>query len=466
MTSAPVKSVNSLMNFVGTKAPVQNTKLSDGSFGSAMSKATGENNNSDAGRQTTLSKCTNGSKPSETSKQMNDVKNREPVKSQEIRKTVENPSEQMEKAGQEIADEVAKTLGVTEEEVLDAMEVLGLSYISLLEPGSLQELVLQMSGEADASALLTNEDLFQNLQSLNQFADDLTGQLMQEMNVTPEEMQQLLSQMKEINPEMPVNLTGQDASLEEVISETEQQPDMTIEIKVNGEEVKLSADADGNVTGTVEAASREVKEQPSHDMSEQSGRHGEQEQHTETSLHSENLMLNSVLQDKVSVEETSFAQNISSFDQNTQEIMDQILNYMKIQLKPGMDQLEMQLHPESLGTVHVQLTSKGGEVTAEFHVQNESVKAALETQITELRDNLREQGVKVEAVEVSVDAKGFESNLWQEQERQESYERNKKTPRRINLNELDALLEEEASEEELLNAKVMEMNGNTVDYTA
>ncbi len=465
MTSAPVKSVNSLVNFVGTKAPVQNTKLSDGSFGSAMSKATGENNNSDAGKQTTLSKCTNGSKPSETSKQINDVKSREPVKSQEIRKTVENPSEQMEKAGQEIADEVAKTLGVTEEEVLDAMEVLGLSYISLLEPGSLQELVLQMSGEADASALLTNEGLFQNLQSLNQFADDLTGQLMQEMNVTPEEMQQLLSQMKETNPEIPVDSTGQDASLEEVLSETEQ-PDMTIEIKVNGEEVKLSADADGNVTGTVEAASREVKEQPSRDMSEQSGKHGEQEQHTETSLHSENLMLNSVLQDKVSVEETSFAQNISSFDQNTQEIMDQILNYMKIQLKPGMDQLEMQLHPESLGTVHVQLTSKGGEVTAEFHVQNESVKAALETQITELRDNLREQGVKVEAVEVSVDAKGFESNLWQGQERQESYERNKKTPRRINLNELDALFEEEASEEELLNAKVMEMNGNTVDYTA
>lgn len=465
MTSAPVKSVNSLMNFVGTKAPVQNTKLSDGSFGSAMSKATGESNNSDAGKQTTLSKCTNGSKPSETSKQINDVKSKEPVKSQEIRKTVENSSEQMEKAGQEIADEVAKTLGVTEEEVLDAMEILGLSYISLLEPGSLQELVLQMSGEADASALLTNEGLFQNLQSLNQFADDLTGQLMQEMNVTPEEMQQLLSQMKETNSEMSGNSTGQDASLEEVLLETEQ-PDMTIEIKVNGEEVKLSADADGNVTGTVEVASREVKEQPSRDMSEQSGKHGEQEQHTETSLHSENLMLNSVLQDKVSVEETSIAQNISSFDQNTQEIMDQILNYMKIQLKPGMDQLEMQLHPESLGTVHVQLTSKGGEVTAEFHVQNESVKAALETQITELRDNLRERGVKVEAVEVSVDAKGFESNLWQGQERQESYERNKKTPRRINLNELDALFEEEASEEELLNAKVMEMNGNTVDYTA
>ena len=99
-------------------------------------------------------------------------------------------------------------------------------------------------------------------------------------------------------------------------------------------------------------------------------------------------------------------------------------------------------------------------------MQNESVKAALESQIAELKDNLKEQGIRVEAVEVSVDTKGFESNLWQGQERQESYEGNKKSPRRINLNQLDALFEEEASEEELLNARVMQMNGSTVDYTA
>ena len=44
----------------------------------------------------------------------------------------------------------------------------------------------------------------------------------------------------------------------------------------------------------------------------------------------------------------------------------------------------------------------------------------------------------------------------------------RKSPRRINLNELDinGMTEEEASEEDLLAAKMMEANGNTVDYTA
>lgn len=147
--------------------------------------------------------------------------------------------------------------------------------------------------------------------------------------------------------------------------------------------------------------------------------------------------------------------------------MDQIMDYMKIQLKPGMDQLEMQLHPASLGNVHVQITSKGGEITAQFQVQNETVKAAIESQIMELKETLKDQGIKVEAVQVTVENHGFESNLWQGQSREENAasQNEKKTARRINLNDLDALFEEEASEEELLNAQMMEMNGNTLDYT-
>jgi flagellar hook-length control protein FliK len=166
--------------------------------------------------------------------------------------------------------------------------------------------------------------------------------------------------------------------------------------------------------------------------------------------------------------DASFEQTAAAQDDRTQEIMDQILDYMKVQLKPEMDQLEMQLHPESLGTLRIQLTAREGEVTAQFHVQNESVKAAIEGQLTILKDTLKEQGVKVEAVEVTVESHAFESNLWQGQERNtgESYQGNKKTPRRINLNSLDEEGLEAADEEERLAAEIMKANGGTVDYTA
>ena len=68
----------------------------------------------------------------------------------------------------------------------------------------------------------------------------------------------------------------------------------------------------------------------------------------------------------------------------------------------------------------------------------------------QLKEALNDQGVKVEAIEVSVDTRGFESSLWQGQENpgQEAYEQQRRTPRRINLASLDASFEEEATEEE------------------
>ena len=183
---------------------------------------------------------------------------------------------------------------------------------------------------------------------------------------------------------------------------------------------------------------------------------------------SSNPILDNMLQNKVQTADVNFEQTQVYMTPDTNEIMNQILDYMKIQLKPGMDQLTMQLHPESLGTLHVQITSKGGEVTAQFQVQNEAVKAAIESQLVELKDSLKEQGIKVEAVEVTVESHAFESNLWQGQGRDEnaSYQNNRKTPRRINLNELSESLEELEGEEEKLAAEMMEVNGNTVDYTA
>ena len=61
------------------------------------------------------------------------------------------------------------------------------------------------------------------------------------------------------------------------------------------------------------------------------------------------------------------------------------------------------LNPENLGKVHVAVTAKQGIVTAQLTAQNEQVKAALENQMTALKEQFNNQGVKVEAVEITVD---------------------------------------------------------------
>ncbi len=143
--------------------------------------------------------------------------------------------------------------------------------------------------------------------------------------------------------------------------------------------------------------------------------------------------------------------------------MRQIMDYMKITLKADTSSLEMQLHPASLGTLQIQIASKGGVVTANFITQNEAVKAALESQMVRLQESFEEQGVKVEAIEVTVQTHEFERNLDQGRGRNQGESSRRNRTRRIQLN--DTLPLEDLAEEDTLTAQMMAAEGTTMDIT-
>ena len=165
-------------------------------------------------------------------------------------------------------------------------------------------------------------------------------------------------------------------------------------------------------------------------------------------------------------------QNVSEvsgyMDTDTEMIMRQITDYMKGNVADGVSELEMQLHPESLGNLHVKLVAKEGVVTAQFLTENETVKSVLENQMVQLKDTFKEQGVTVENIEVEVQTNGFEHSLGQQggqQTTSDDRQPQRARTRRINLNDLETA-ELELTEEEQLAAEMMKENGNTVDYTA
>jgi flagellar hook-length control protein FliK len=151
--------------------------------------------------------------------------------------------------------------------------------------------------------------------------------------------------------------------------------------------------------------------------------------------------------------------------------MEQITEYIRVQVKPETTEMELQLHPASLGNIKVQVASREGVLTASFTTQNEAVKAALESQMVQLKESFEQQGIKVEAIEVNVEARGFERSLDQqnqEQSRDQFTEGSRRGTRRIRLGggseeELD---DEDLTEEDRIVADMMIRNGNTVDYTA
>ncbi|MGN1084884.1 MAG: flagellar hook-length control protein FliK, partial [Lachnospiraceae bacterium] len=90
------------------------------------------------------------------------------------------------------------------------------------------------------------------------------------------------------------------------------------------------------------------------------------------------------------------------------EIANQIMEQIKIVIRPEQTNMELQLNPEHLGRVHLTITEKEGMMTAQFTTQTESAKEAIESQVAALRESLQNQGIKVEAIEVTVSEFGFE----------------------------------------------------------
>ena len=128
------------------------------------------------------------------------------------------------------------------------------------------------------------------------------------------------------------------------------------------------------------------------------------------------------------------------------------------------------MNPENLGKLYLNISEREGVIRAQITVQNAAVKEALEVQLVELRQSLNQQGIKVDAIEVTVGAHEFEQNLEEnareeEQMQQQMQESKKGTRRSLNLNELDGL-SGLMSEEEQLAAQIMKDNGNQVDLTA
>lgn len=143
------------------------------------------------------------------------------------------------------------------------------------------------------------------------------------------------------------------------------------------------------------------------------------------------------------------------------EVVTQIIEQIKVMTKQNSTSIEMQLYPEHLGKVAIQVTSKNGVITAEISAQTEAAKKAIESQLTILKDNFNNQGLKVDAVEVTIAGHGFEENL---ENNNRSNEEEAKKSRNSRRNIIDGIDNDEDAEN--FEEVKMETIGNTVSYMA
>lgn len=393
----------------------------------------------------------------------------------------------------EVQQEVKELLGVDDAQLEAAMKELGLTYQDLMDPVNLANLVMNLTGEEDQLGLLMNADF----QELMQNVEVLSKNLLQELGMTPQEaaevfaqLEQNVAQITEEVPQQMQEVTDTQADVLKVqqtddVQITEQKSQVTGLTETNAAATE-SVESDGNVQNVEEPVSQEVRMENDQTASQQEGQQEEAPENSMTTEDDASLLQQNDTTEKSIFTEHTFQQTVQTIRTdnitaapttavpqnvvfNTLDVIRQVSEFTRVMYQGDTTSMEMQLNPENLGKIYVQVTAKEGVVTAHLAVQNEIVKEALENQTIQLRENMNQQGIKVEAVEVTIASHEFERNLEQNQQgsaQDEQREQASKSPRRnISMNQLDEL-SGLMSEEEMLVAKIMRDNGNSVDFTA
>lgn len=384
----------------------------------------------------------------------------------------EELEEAVEDTVKDIMDEVEEALEVSEEKLVEAMQQLGLQPIDLLNPDNMAAIMTALTGEDSTIQLVMDEDMYLTLQDLMQMVDEKTKELLSETGLSEEELEAVMDQLK-LLIDQKLSEEGNDMGAQILPFE---QPDMSAQTGELVEDGPVIVKENANAQDSQNAENKQ-------DVAEEvlEGTQAERETgKNEDSLFRQQQENMQGFQNTPE-ELTQLAQESKLQDSqmpNTESILKQLADYVKIQNGEELTEMELQLHPASLGNVRVMLSTKGGVVTAQLTTENEVVKNAIESQVSQLRLNLEEQGVKVEAIEVSVASHQMERNLEQNAGEQKNQQQTEETNGIHRIRKTSINLNSYENEEELIDdigepddatkiaMEMMAIGGNRMDLLA
>ena len=360
--------------------------------------------------------------------------------------------------GKKIISEMAEKHEMSEEDIINAMQILGLTAADMLIPSNIQQVLMTSTSNETALDLITDSDLYTSLQDLIEDVDSMGSELMNEFDLTEEDFKEA------------IGITHEEFS-EKLKGENEKDP-KALTVPITEEE----PEEDNEVlfrTQNKETAKVTYEEDVDHDFKPIEISHETDKHNNDGSLNKQatpETFFNNFIKNVTDTITGEFdAINTEVFEQRAQmeNVIRQITEKITVTAKEDVTSMELSLHPASLGNVSVHLTSTKDGIVAKFAAQNEIVKEAVESQLVMLQQKFEEKGIKVTSVEVTIASHGFEQNLdgGNQKEAQGEDPKNKKSLRRINLSEIKDI-DEGLEEEEKLQAQMMAMNGNTVDFSA
>mgnify|MGYP000766390993 FL=1 len=299
----------------------------------------------------------------------------------------------VEEFAKEVQKEVKELLGVDDAQLEAAMKELGLTYQDLMDPVNLANLVMNLTGEEDQLGLLMNADF----QELMQNVEVLSKNLLQELGMTPQEVAEVFAQLEQnaaqITEEVPQQMqevTDTQADVLKVqqtddVQITEQKSQVTGLTETNAAATE-SVESDGNVQNVEEPVSQEVRVENDQTASQQEGQQEEAPENSMTTEDDASLLQQNDTTEKSIFTEHTFQQTVQTIRTdnitaapttavpqnvvfNTLDVIRQVSEFTRVMYQGDTTSMEMQLNPENLGKIYVQVTAKEGVVTAHLAVQ-------------------------------------------------------------------------------------------------
>ena len=326
--------------------------------------------------------------------------------------------------------DIMKQSGMSLGEVLASFQGDGMKEL-------LQNLVMEVHGITDKAAFLTNDQLVQELSALN---ERFAGILSEALQIPEEEL-------AKADPSALISLAEQLDDMVQPGTQTEQDAgqmaDMVTDHPKQGFEVIVENAQNGRSDAQTETSAGRQEAEPA--------------LQNEGNASAANLFTEHLAE----AFETSAGERTPSAGSLMTHNVDQVVNQVKIRMMPETTSMELMLHPESLGRVSLQVTAAGGATKAMLIVENQMAKEALESQMITLKETFEEQGLKVDAVEVTVSEFGLDHQERQDQQDQKNGARRRRF-------RLDAGAEDstaEGTDVQMVQAERRDVN-SVVDYTA
>lgn len=361
---------------------------------------------------------------------------------------------------QAILTNVSEQLGISMEELSNQLQELGMTPFDLMDTNSLKQFVLNYNQAESPMDFLTNEPMTEQFQSLLETMEQIP---VEDFGITKEQLTEIVQSMAEENAQPWMEQSAVNTSLLKPDKQNSQldNPIENVQLAKDGDDETIPV----SIVKEPATGEKQLSEHSSTDMQQNSNNQRDERTLSDRSEKPVNLLIQNL--SKANVTNIDHANQAIDRTQMMKDIVHQIVEQIKVSIKPDSTSMEMQLNPENLGKINLTVVEKNGEMTAKFIAENHAAKEAIESQIQTLKDNLNNQGLKVEAVEVTVSDFAFrqDTQTGQGTENQNDKKSSNTSRRKIDLNTFDEG-KEDVTEEEILAAKIMRDNGGSVDYTA